>query len=149
MFPESTEPELEAGFLRSGRRFQSGKRRKIVGGRWTTGLIEEGEYEVESWLDKGYCNEEEEYILISEGAEDSEETAESPRSGCQYITPEVSPEVRSRASSPKRVVNTDSASTVTSTQEIPPSLNHSLEKPDANSMAGEDIKLPTFNGNGA
>ena len=33
MFPGSTEPELEAGFLRSGRRFRSGKRRNTVGGR--------------------------------------------------------------------------------------------------------------------
>ena len=33
MFPGSTEPELEVGFLRSGRRFRSKKRRKKIGGR--------------------------------------------------------------------------------------------------------------------
>ena len=67
MFPGSTEPELEAGFLKSGRRFHSGKRRKIVGGRRTPSLFEESEYEVESWLEEGYCNEEEDYSPIFEG----------------------------------------------------------------------------------
>ena len=33
MFLGSTKPELEDGFLRSGRRFRSGKRRKTLGGR--------------------------------------------------------------------------------------------------------------------
>ena len=33
MIVGSMEPELEDGFLRTGRRFRSGKRRKIVGGR--------------------------------------------------------------------------------------------------------------------
>ena len=47
MFPGSTEPELEAGFLRSGRRFSSGKRRKIVGGRWNPSLFKESGYEFE------------------------------------------------------------------------------------------------------
>ena len=32
MFLGSTKPELEAGFLRSGRRFRSGKRRKTEEG---------------------------------------------------------------------------------------------------------------------
>ena len=60
----------------------------------------------------------------------------------------VSPEVRSRASSPERDVNTDSASTVTRMQGSLTSLNYSLDNPDANSMVGEDIRLPAFNGNG-
>ena len=59
----------------------------------------------------------------------------------------VSPEVRSRASSPKRIVNTDSASTMTSAQESITPLHHSSNNPDA--MARVDIWLPTFNGNGA
>ena len=76
-------------------------------------------------------------------------TEETPRSGHDYITPGVSPEVRSRASSPERVVNIDSASTATSAQEGTPTLNYSSNKHDANSMDGHDIWLPTFNGNGA
>ena len=47
------------------------------------------------------------------------------------------------------IANTDSASTATSAQEGTPPLDPLLEKPDANSMAGADIQLPTFNGNGA
>ena len=33
-------------------------------------------------------------------------------------------------------------------QEGTPRLNYSLDNPDANSMDGHDIQLPTFNGNG-
>ena len=33
MFLGISEDELDTGFLRSGRRFRSGKRRKVVGGR--------------------------------------------------------------------------------------------------------------------
>ena len=42
MFPKSTKPELEYGFLRSGRRFRSGKRRKT-----SPSLFGESEYKVE------------------------------------------------------------------------------------------------------
>ena len=45
-------------------------------------------------------------------------------------------------------MNTSSTSAATSAQGIPPSLNCSLNTSNANSMAGEDIRLPTFNGNG-
>ena len=84
-----------------------------------------------------------------EGAKYSEETVESPRYGRNYITLGVSPKVRSRASSLERVVNTDSASITTSAQEKPPPLNQSSNNPGTNAMAREDIRLPTFNGNGA
>ena len=57
MFPGSTEPKIKYGFLRSGRRFRSRKRRKTVGGRQTPSLFEESEYEVESWLEEGSCDE--------------------------------------------------------------------------------------------
>ena len=70
MFPGSTEPELEAGFLDTGRRFKSGKRRNTVGGRWTLSLFEESEYKVQSQLDEGSCDKEEDYSPISEGAEE-------------------------------------------------------------------------------
>ena len=47
MFLGSTEPELEARFLRSGRRFRPGKIRKTIGGRRTPSLFEASEYKVE------------------------------------------------------------------------------------------------------
>ena len=80
MFPRSTEPELEARFLRSGRRFRSRKRRKT-----SPSLFRESDYEVESRLD-----EEEEYQTISK-AKESEEYAKTPRSICSYITLGVLP----------------------------------------------------------
>ena len=42
MFPISTEPELEVGFLRSGRRFKSGKRKNT-----SVSLFEESDYKFE------------------------------------------------------------------------------------------------------
>ena len=87
--------------------------------------------------------------MIYEGVEEYEESAETARLGRDYITLGVSPEVRSRASSPKIFVNNDSASTTTSVQEETTLFKHSSDNPNANSMAGHDIRLPTFNGNGA
>ena len=59
MFPRGTKPELEATFLRSGRRFRLGKRRKIVGGRWNPSKFEESECEVESHIKRrGYVVDE-------------------------------------------------------------------------------------------
>ena len=89
MFPGSTEPELEAGFLRSGRRFRSGKRGKIEEGRRDPSLFEASEHKLWSQEDEGSCDEEEDYIPISKGAEESKESAETPRSGHNYITPGV------------------------------------------------------------
>ena len=74
---------------------------------------------------------------------------ETPRSGHNYITPGVSPEVRSTPSSLERVVNIDSSSIVTRNKEQTPPFNHSLDNHEKNSMVGHDIWLPTFNGNGA
>ena len=45
-------------------------------------------------------------------------------------------------------MNTGSTSAMTSAQGSPPSLNCPLNIPDDNSMAGIDIRLRTFNGNG-
>ena len=45
-------------------------------------------------------------------------------------------------------MNTSSTSVATSAQGIPTSLECSLNFPDTDSMAGTDIRLPTFNGNG-
>ena len=46
MFLGSTEPELEAGMLRSGRRFKSEKRRKTEEVQKTPNLFEESEHEL-------------------------------------------------------------------------------------------------------
>ena len=93
-------------------------------------------------------DEEEEYNPIYEGVEESKEFVETPISECNYTTPRASLEVRSKASSPERTINTSSTSVATSAQGSPHSLNCSLNIPDAKSMAGEDIRLPIFNGNG-
>ena len=39
---------------------------------------EEEDCEIASYLDEGSCDEEEEYRLVSEGEEDSEESTEDP-----------------------------------------------------------------------
>ena len=79
MFPGSTKDKLETIFLRSGRRFRSGERRKIVGGRQNSSLFVESEYGFGLHLDKGSCNEEEECKPIYEGEEELEESAETPK----------------------------------------------------------------------
>ena len=76
-------------------------------------------------------------------------TIETPRSGHNYITLAISPEVRSRVSSLERTTNSDKPGTVTNMLESMPPLNPLLENSDANSISGVDIQLPTFNGNGA
>ena len=69
-------------------------------GRQNLSIIEESEHKL--WLheDEGSCDEEEDYSLISEGAEEYEESKETPRLGRNYITLGVSLEVISRVSSP-------------------------------------------------
>ena len=69
MFLGSSEDELGTGFLRSGRRFRSGKRRKVIGGKMAYSFPKEGEYGCESYLDEGYCNKEEDYRPVSERVE--------------------------------------------------------------------------------
>ena len=86
MFPGTTEPKLEAGFLRSGRRFRSGKIRKTKRGRQNPIMFEESEHKLRLQEDEGSCDEEEDYIPISERMEELEESAETPRLGCNYIT---------------------------------------------------------------
>ena len=74
---------------------------------------------------------------------------ETPRLGRDYITTGVLVEGRSRASSPEIIFNIDSVSIATRVQEGTPPLKSFLDNLNANSMAGADIRLPTFNGNGA
>ena len=108
-------------------------------------MFRESDYEFDSCLEEGSCDEEEEYEPISEGAEESVKTPKLER---EYNTPGESLEVRSRTSSLERVVNTGTSSDSTSAQGIPPSLDYPLDILNTKSMAGEDIRLPTFNGNG-
>ena len=48
MFPRSTEHEIEAGVLRSGRRFGSGKRRKTKECQRAPSMFEESERKLQS-----------------------------------------------------------------------------------------------------
>ena len=48
MFLGSTEPELELGFLRSGRSFRLGKRGKIEEVRRDISMFKESEHEIQS-----------------------------------------------------------------------------------------------------
>ena len=84
-----------------------------------------------------------------EGAKELEEYIETPRLGCNYITPGVSLEFRSRVSSPERNANTNGSITMTSKKEGSHPLNPFPKNLDSNSTAGAAIRLPTFNGNGA
>ena len=93
-------------------------------------MFRESEYEIESQLDEGSCDEEEDCNPISEGAEEYKEFVETPKSERRYTTQGTSLEVRSRTSSHKRTVNTNSTSAVTSEQGSPP-LNCSLNILDA------------------
>ena len=79
MFPGYSGTKLYSGFLRSGRRFRYGKQRKTMLGRGScsTNREEEG-YDLASYLDEGYCDEQEEYQSISEGYEELEESNKSP-----------------------------------------------------------------------
>ena len=96
MFPRSSEDELNTGFLRSGRRFRSGKRIKVTGGRRAYSFPKEGEYGCESYLDEGSYDEEEEYSPVFERAELGG-SIESPRIGRDYSIPERSPRERPRS----------------------------------------------------
>ena len=79
MFPRDSGTELESGFLRRGRKFRYGKQRKTMLGRGncSTNKEEEG-YELALYLEEAYCDKEEEYQLISEGEEESEESSKAP-----------------------------------------------------------------------
>ena len=72
MFPGESGTKLDPGFLRSGRRFGSDKICKTMFERGSCNTEQEEEgYEFASYLDKGSCDEEEEYQLILEGDEES------------------------------------------------------------------------------
>ena len=145
---------MDTGFLRSERRFQSGKRRKVAGGRRAYSLPKEGEYGCESHLNEGSCDEEEKYSLISQ-IEELEESADSPSKGCDYDILGRSPEVRPRSSSPEPCVNTSSPSARTGIQGIPSvtplnptNLGNPVNNPSTTLMAGTNVRLLTFNRNG-
>ena len=67
MFPGSTKPELEAGVLRIGRKFRSGKRQKTEGGRKNPILFIESEHKLQSQVDEVYFDKKEDYSSIFKG----------------------------------------------------------------------------------
>ena len=148
MFPGRTELELEVGVLRSGRIFKLGKRRKTERGWWNPSLFEGSEHKLRSCEDEGSYDEEEDYSPILEGTKNLDRSNKTSRSEHNYITPTISPETRSRVSSPGRTSNSDNTSPETSAPEGTPQLNPTPENLNANIMAKTDVWLPTFNGNG-
>ena len=79
MFPRDSGTELESGFLRRRRIFKFDKRRKNLLGRGSCSMNREEEgYELVSYMDKGSCQEEEEYDPIYEGDKYLEVLTEAP-----------------------------------------------------------------------
>ena len=148
MFPGYSGIELEPSFLRSGRRFKFDKQRKtpLWRGSCITDQEKEG-YKIPSYLDEGSCDEEEEYHLISEGYKESEESTESWKQEHAYESPTV-PEVRSRDLSPSNSLNTSNTNIVNSGQGSQTSPTFVMTVTSANTMVGDKIKFPIFNGNG-
>ena len=153
MFPRESGTELKSGFLRRGRRFRFGKRRKSLfrRGSCSTEQEEEG-YKFTSYLDEGSFNEEEVYQLISEENKESEESTKALEPEHVLNSPMV-PEVRTREPYPSISVNTSSTNAVnrgqgslTSPHFVP--TIHAVNTVPVNPMAGTDIKFPIFNGNG-
>ena len=154
MFLEISKDELDTGFLKIGRRFWSGKRRKVAGGRRAYSVPREGEYGCESHLDEGSCDEEEEYSTISE-REESKESAGSLRTRREYDIPRRSPKVRPRSSSLEPYVKTSSLSVGTGVQGSPSvtpinptNPGNPVNNPSTTLMVGTNVRIPTFNGNG-
>ena len=105
-----------------------------------------------SYLDECSCDEEEEYQLISEGDEESEESTEDPKQERAYNSPTV-PEVRSRDLSLSISINMTSTNAVNSGQGSPTSPNflptiQLVNITSINPMPRTNIKLPILNGNG-
>ena len=70
MVPGDNITELQDSYLRSGRIFRSGKRRKTITGRGSCSTTRGWDYELASHSDEGSCDKEEEYQLIYEGEEE-------------------------------------------------------------------------------
>ena len=70
MFPSDNRIELEGGNLRSGRRFQLGKKRRTMTRRGSCSMTRGEDYELTSHFDEGSRDVEEEYQLISEREEE-------------------------------------------------------------------------------
>ena len=66
MFPGDSGTKLEAGYLRRGRRFRSGKRIKTLIGRGSYSTTRGEYYELTSHFDEGSCNKEEKHQPIPE-----------------------------------------------------------------------------------
>ena len=77
--PLDVETKQEGGRLRSGRRFQSGKRRRTTTRRGSCIMIRGEEYKLALHFDEGSCDEEKEYHPIPE----TEEEEEAPDPYCK------------------------------------------------------------------
>ena len=115
-------------------------------GSCSTYQEEEG-YEFVAYLDKGSCDEEEEYQPISEGEEESEESTKALEQECAYKFPTL-PKIILQGISPSDSINTSTTNTVNHEQGSPTSPNFVSNVPTTNTMLGAHIKLPIFNGKG-
>ena len=126
MFPGDIGNEVEASYLKSGRRFRSGKRRKNFTGRESCSTTRIGDYELASHSDEGSCDKEEEYQPIFKGDKELEELTETPERERGYnlpTSPHTSLEIIYRDLSSSEFVNTSSTNTVNSGKRIPSSQN--------------------------
>ena len=84
--------------------------------------------------------------------EESEESTRMLRIGRDYDSPRRSPEARPGSPSPEKLVNTSIQSFETSAKRIPSviqvNLGNLVNNPSSTLMAGIDVRLPTFSGNG-
>ena len=98
-------------------------------------------------IDGGSCDEEEEYQLIYEEAE--EEESLDPRQDYRiHMTPHTSLKVISGNTSPSGFSNPTNNNSGTSNQGIPTSIIFSSMVPRVNRMDGNYINFPIFNGKG-
>ena len=100
-----------------------------------------------SYLDEEYCDEEEEYQLISKGDKESEEVTKYTEQEHPYNSPIVL-EVRYPNLSPSNYANTSTINTINSRKESSTSPNYILTVPATNTKVVANIKIPIFKGNG-
>ena len=133
--------------MRSGRRFWLGKRRRTTTRRGCCSENEREDYELDSHLDEGSSDKEEEYQLIFE--EEKEEEAPYPNQDYNIlVTPRTSPDVRSRNTSPNGFANQTDNNSGNNSKVTPIGgiFNSTIRR--VNKMVGNDLKLPIFNKNG-
>ena len=102
-------------------------------------MFEGSKHELRSCKDEGSCDKEEDYSPILEGPKYLDSSDKTSGSEHNYITLAISPEMRSRVSSPERTSNSDSTSPETSAPKGATQLNPAPESLNANPMVATDV----------